>query len=74
MTTQTEGKWVNEYQRSKDGSGREVFWMTGNFENWQADNEDNDEWALSRGYAAVVPVKIDMTAYDFLPELKTWNI
>lgn len=74
MTTQTEGKWVNEYQRSKDGAGRDVYWMTGNFENWQADNEDNDEWALARGYAAVVPVKIDMTAYDFLPELKTWNV
>ncbi len=74
MTTQTNGKWVNEYHRSKDGMGRDVFWMTGNFENWEADNEDNDEWALANGYAAVVPVKIDLTAYDFIPVLRKWEV
>jgi len=74
ITTQTNGKWVNEYIRSSDGMGRDIFWMKGNFENWEAGNEDNDEWALARGYAAVVPVKIDMTAYDFMPELKKWKI
>lgn len=74
VTTQTQGKWVNEYYRSKDGSGRDVFWMTGNFENWEEENDNSDEWALANGYAAVVPVKIDMTAYDFVPELKKWEI
>ncbi len=74
MTTQTQGKWVNEYQRSKDGVEREIFWMTGNFENWDSENENNDEWALANGYAAVVPVKIDMTAYDLIPELKEWDL
>ena len=74
VTTQTQGKWVNEYHRSKDGAGRDVFWMTGNFENWEEENDNSDEWALANGYAAVVPVKIDMTAYDFLPELKEWKI
>jgi len=28
VATQTPGKWVNEYYRTKDGVGREVFWMT----------------------------------------------
>ena len=74
MTTQTQGKWVNEYQRAKDGVEREIFWMTGNFENWETENEKNDEWALANGYAAVVPVKIDMTAYDLIPELKEWDL
>ena len=74
ITTQTQGKWVNEYHRSKDGGEREVFWMTGNFENWEADNDNSDEWALSNGYAAVVPVKIDMTAHDLVSELKEWKL
>lgn len=74
ITTQTQGKWVNEYHRSKDGSDRDVFWMTGNFENWEENNDASDEWALVNGYAAVVPVKIDMTAYDFLPQLRAWKI
>lgn len=74
ITSQTQGKWVNEYQHSTDGIGRDVFWMTGNFENWEEDNDNSDEWALANGYAAVVPVKIDMTAYDFIQELKKWNL
>jgi 5'-nucleotidase len=73
ITSQTQGKWVNEYFKSKDGSGRDVFWMTGDFENWEEDNDNSDEWALANGYAAVVPVKIDMTAHDFIPELKKWQ-
>ena len=71
--TQTQGKWVSEYHRSKDGGGNDVFWLTGNFENWEADNEKTDEWLLANGYAAVVPVKIDATAYDFLEELASWE-
>ena len=67
--TQTQGKWTNEYHRSKDGRGNDVFWLTGSFENREADNEKTDEWMLANGYAAVVPVKIDVTAYDFMGEL-----
>lgn len=74
ISTQTQGKWVNEYQRSTDGIGHDVFWMTGNFENWEQDNTKSDEWALDNGYAAVVPVKIDMTAYEFIDELKSWEL
>ena len=71
---QTPGKWVSEYHRTQDGNGKEVFWLTGNFENWEADNEKTDEWLLANGYAAIVPVKIDATAYDFLEELKEWEV
>lgn len=74
ICSQTQGKWVNEYKKSEDGIGKDVFWMTGNFENWEPENENTDEWALADGYAAVVPVKIDMTAYDFIPELEKWNL
>lgn len=74
VTTQTQGKWVNEYYKSQDAWGKDVFWICGNFENWEKDNENTDEWALANGYASVVPVKIDMTAHDFIPELNNWNL
>lgn len=74
VTSQTQGQWVNEYKKSEDGAGREVYWMTGNFENWEQDNNNTDEWALANGYAAVVPVKTDMTAHDLIPELKKWDL
>lgn len=74
ISTQTQGKWVNEYRRATDGIGQDVFWMTGNFENWEKHNGESDEWALANGYAAIVPVKIDMTAYEFIDELKGWGV
>ncbi len=71
--SQTMGKWVNEYKRSHDGIGLDVFWMTGNFENWEEHNDKSDEWALANGYAAVVPVKIDMTEYKYMETLNEWD-
>lgn len=73
ITTQTQGKWVNEYYKMQDEMGRDIFRMMGNFENWEEDNYNTDEWALANGYAAIVPVKIDMTAYDFIPHLQQWE-
>ena len=74
IATQTQGKWTNEYKKSYDGIGQDVYWITGNFENWEENNNDSDEWALANGYAAIVPVKIDLTAYNFIDELKEWEL
>lgn len=74
IATQTQGKWVNEYKRSTDGIGQDVYWITGRFENKEIHNGSSDEWMLKNGYAAVVPVKIDMTAHCFIEELKEWNL
>lgn len=73
ITSQTKGKWISEYFRSKDGAQRDVFWLRGNFDNWEVDNSETDEWALTNGYAAVVPVKIDMTDYETITKLKHWE-
>ncbi|MDE5701655.1 MAG: 5'/3'-nucleotidase SurE, partial [Bacteroides sp.] len=35
-------------------------------------NEKNDHWALDNGYVAITPVKVDVTAYELIDELKTW--
>ncbi len=74
IAKQTQGKWVNEYKKAYDGIGLDVYWMTGNFENWEEHNGSSDEWALANGYAAVVPVKIDMTDYQFMDDLKEWDL
>ena len=73
IATQTQGKWVNEYYKMQDETGHDIFRMTGNFENWEDNNHNSDEWALANGYAAIVPVKIDMTAHDFIPHLQNGN-
>ena len=73
IASQTKGKWTNEYYSSKDGAQRDVFWLHGSFDNWEVENRDTDEWALTNGYAAVVPVKINMTDYDTIDKLKHWE-
>ena len=73
VCAQTKGKWEKEFNKSKDGAGRDVYWLTGEFENAEPQNEHSDEWALRNGYVSVVPVKIDMTAYETIPALKEWE-
>lgn len=73
VSSQTRGKWINEYYASKDGANRDVYWLRGNFDNWESNNEEADEWALTNGYASVVPVKLDMTDYETINKLKHWE-
>jgi 5'-nucleotidase len=38
------------------------------------ENEKNDHWALANGYVAITPTVVDMTAYHFMDELKSWEL
>jgi len=73
VARQTKGQWVKEFVKSKDGSGKDVFWLTGHFRNEEPDAELTDEWAIRNGYVSVVPTKIDMTDHDYIPEIKKWE-
>jgi 5'-nucleotidase len=66
VCSQTKGYWAKEFQVSQDPSGNTVYWLTGEFINEDPENEQSDEWALNHGYAALVPLQIDFTAYHLL--------
>ena len=70
VCTQTMGYWTKEFKQTQDPSGCPVYWLTGEFFNEEPYNEQNDEWALAQGYAALVPVTIDMTAHQYLEQMK----
>ncbi|MFV0469825.1 MAG: 5'/3'-nucleotidase SurE [Dysgonomonas sp.] len=70
---QTAGQWVDEFLKSKDGIGKDIFWLTGRFGNDEPEDSETDEWALANDYVAVVPTKIDMTAHDFISTIKSWE-
>ena len=74
VASQTKGYWEKEFQKMSDPFGKPVYWLTGEFANEDAENECNDEWALNNGYAAVVPLQVDMTAHHFLESIKDWEI
>jgi 5'-nucleotidase len=71
---QTKGMWREEFEKRVDPANREYYWLTGEFQNLEPEANDTDEWALSNGYVAIVPVSIDMTAYSSFNHLNTWKL
>lgn len=74
LARQTKGVWVDEYEVSKDGSQKPVYWITGSFDNHEPNAEGTDEYLLTENYVTVVPVKVDMTDYQTLEKMKSWSI
>jgi 5'-nucleotidase len=69
---QANGYWKEEFDKRKDPSGKEYYWLTGHFEDFDK-KEDTDLWALENGYVSVVPVQYDLTAYDALSHLNKFD-
>jgi 5'-nucleotidase len=70
VVRQAKANWVERFEARKDPYGRDYFWLTGEFVNFEPEAEDTDEWALSKGYVSVVPTQADLTAHSLLNELK----
>lgn len=64
---QADAKWAENFDKRKDPRGRDYYWMTGKFINRDR-GEDTDIEALNKGYASMVPVRIDFTD----DRLKSW--
>ena len=70
---QADAKWEEKFDKREDPRGRTYFWMSGEFKNLDK-GEDTDERALADGYVSVVPVRYDLTAHHFLPDLRNWDL
>ena len=64
LSQQTKGYWTEEFENRTSPHGQDYYWLTGYFLNQEPDNELTDEWALSHGYVAIVPTRVDMTDYE----------
>lgn len=69
---QAKAYWQDDFEPRKDPSGKEYFWVTGEFVNHD-DGEDTDVWALENGYVSVVPVQYDLTAHHVIADLNQWK-
>ena len=69
---QTKGAWVETFDQRMDPGKQNYYWLTGSFYNYEDHAEDTDEWAVRNNYVAVVPLKIDMTSYETLEQIKKW--
>lgn len=71
---QAVARWVEEFDERKDPRGRQYYWLTGRFVNLDH-GEDTDEWALTNGYASIVPVQYDLTNHHAIRYInKNWNL
>jgi 5'-nucleotidase len=73
VSRQCDGRWVKEFEKRTDPQKRDYFWLTGYFENHEPNEEDTDEWAILNNFVSVVPTKIDLTAYQEIDRIKSWN-
>ncbi|WP_312922744.1 5'/3'-nucleotidase SurE [Empedobacter brevis] len=70
---QADAKWEEKFDKREDPRGRIYYWMSGEFKNLDK-GDDTDEKALEEGYISVVPVRYDLTAHHFLPDLRNWDL
>jgi 5'-nucleotidase len=68
VSRQAQAKWSENFDERVDPNGRTYYWMKGEFQILDH-TTDTDEWALAHGYASVVPVQWDMTAYHAIENL-----
>ena len=69
--SQANGFWKEEFEKRSDPNGKVYYWLTGFFHNRESNGGvGTDEWALKKGYASVVPINTDLTAYELLEKMK----
>ena len=74
---QGNGRWEKEFQRSRDGHGRDFYWMVGQFVDYELKTtaSEADHILLEEGYITIVPHKLDTTNYNEKERLsRLWKL
>ena len=70
---QADTYWIEKFDKRVNPQGKEYYWLTGEFIN-KDQSEDSDEFALLNGYISIVPVKHDLTDYESINKIQSWNL
>ncbi len=68
VVRQAKATWQETYEERVDPYGQKYYWMGGVFLDGDG-RPDTDEKAMAENFVAVVPVKIDFTAYEMMNKL-----
>ena len=63
------GRWVNEWEKREHPMGGDYYWMTGDYEMMDDNDDRTDLYWLRRGYATVTPCHIDQTDHQSLGQI-----
>ena len=66
VTTSDLGRWVNEWEKRSHPMGGQYYWMTGDYEMADENDDRTDMYWLRRQYATVTPCHIDQTDHASL--------
>ncbi len=59
--------------RMNDPWGRDMFWIGAGKSSWSGDG-DSDFRAVEEGYISVTPLHLDLTQFDQLETVRSWNL
>jgi 5'-nucleotidase len=65
--------YKDQWDKRTDPRGKTYYWLAG--ELMELDNgEDTDVVAVEQGYISVTPIHLDLTRYDQMRRLASWNL
>jgi 5'-nucleotidase len=68
------GSWTNEVTKCHHPRGYDYWWMVGHYQNDAQEATDTDRWALDHGFVAITPTRIDVTAYEAMEQLRSYEV
>lgn len=67
------GTWYDECVKERHPRGYDYFWMVGKYRNDEPEADDTDNWALAHGYVAITPTRMDVTHYEMMRKMNSWD-
>ena len=65
--------WKDNFDKRKDPSGKNYYWLTGSFSSKESD-QNTDINYLENNFVTIVPTQYDMTCHNSITELNKWEL
>ena len=66
-------KYSDTIIKRKDFRGKPYYWLGGKLKGFSR-IEGSDANVVDEGYISITPVRIDITQYEFMESLRTWDL
>ena len=70
ITRQARSRWEESFSERKDPFDQPYYWLTGRFVNLD-EGENTDLAAVEEGFVSITPLHHDLTAHEYLREMRT---
>jgi 5'-nucleotidase len=74
FTVQGAGGYQGQIIEKKDPRGNSYFWIGGSRDHSRLKNGQTDYHAVKDGYISITPLKLDLTDYDLLKKVSSWDL